>query len=376
VRPLAIAAAALVLALGVVVPLSTLATSATSVLGDGKETMQSVPAVSGSVDLDVDKEVSSPVLAGEPVTYTIDVQNYGPGDATGVDVSDDVAPMADPTIVSAEVDGEDVSASCGVASTTVSCSDLSIPRDKALGLIISAVVPLDQAGKEITNTAQVDAVDQEDSNPDNNSATIVFLVAAAEVAVAKVGYPTEVTPPGPITWTITVAVNDFGSPAWGVVIADTVDPNQTIIWARLLGPSAARYDCSQTGWDNFWIHGWTAECALDDGSGISTRVNPGDAVVAEVVTVVNAPAPYCEDGVEVICCGGDNIKRDLAQLNCQPAAAVGGIAELPDAASTALETGDSSGSNWGFPAAIAAAAMAGLVAVGSAAWYARRRRLR
>ena len=53
---------------------------------------------------------------------------------------------------------------------------------------------------------------------------------------------------------------------------------------------------------------------------------------------------------------------------------VGGIAELPEAASAALQAGDSSGRGMGILAGVAAAVMAGVVTLGVAAWYARRRR--
>ena len=53
---------------------------------------------------------------------------------------------------------------------------------------------------------------------------------------------------------------------------------------------------------------------------------------------------------------------------------VGGMAELPDAADAApLAASDSSGLSAGLLAAIAAGAAAGAIALGSAAWYARRR---
>jgi hypothetical protein len=55
---------------------------------------------------------------------------------------------------------------------------------------------------------------------------------------------------------------------------------------------------------------------------------------------------------------------------------VGGIAELPDVASTPLEAQNSSGPDAGLLAGVAAAVAAGLLALFSGAWYARRRRLR
>lgn len=63
-------------------------------------------------------------------------------------------------------------------------------------------------------------------------------------------------------------------------------------------------------------------------------------------------------------------------VNPPCAVAVGGIAELPDVAGTALEEGDSSGSSAGLVGAVAAAALAGALVLGGAAWYARKRWLR
>ena len=54
-------------------------------------------------------------------------------------------------------------------------------------------------------------------------------------------------------------------------------------------------------------------------------------------------------------------------------AVVGGIAELPEVAGTPLDTPDSSGSNIGLLATVAGAIAAGALALGGAAWYARRR---
>ena len=52
---------------------------------------------------------------------------------------------------------------------------------------------------------------------------------------------------------------------------------------------------------------------------------------------------------------------------------IGGIAELPEVAAPPLEAPDSSGSSTGLIAGIVAAIAAGTLALGGAAWYARRR---
>ena len=84
-------------------------------------------------------------------------------------------------------------------------------------------------------------------------------------------------------------------------------------------------------------------------------------------------------------CGGDSATQMpnnvyghgridvLAAYNYAAAPPVGGIAELPDVAGRRLETAASPGSGAGFAAWVAAAVAAGVVALGGAAWYARRR---
>ena len=54
-------------------------------------------------------------------------------------------------------------------------------------------------------------------------------------------------------------------------------------------------------------------------------------------------------------------------------APVGGLAELPEVAAAPLETQGASGPSAGVLAAVAAGATAGVIALGSAAWYASRR---
>ncbi len=66
----------------------------------------------------------------------------------------------------------------------------------------------------------------------------------------------------------------------------------------------------------------------------------------------------------------------VVNLPCSDAVPVGGIAELPNIATTPVETPDTSGTNVGFPAAAAAAAGVGALTLGGAAWYAVKRRLR
>jgi hypothetical protein len=56
-----------------------------------------------------------------------------------------------------------------------------------------------------------------------------------------------------------------------------------------------------------------------------------------------------------------------------PSSGVGGVAEPPEVAGPALQTGGSSRTSAGLLAGIAAAVAAGAVALGGAAWYLRKR---
>jgi hypothetical protein len=72
----------------------------------------------------------------------------------------------------------------------------------------------------------------------------------------------------------------------------------------------------------------------------------------------------------------DTQLSDLRLLHCgnsNCAVGVGGIAELPEAAAAPLEAQDSSGGNAGILAGVAAALTAAAAALGTGAWYARRR---
>ncbi len=90
----------------------------------------------------------------------------------------------------------------------------------------------------------------------------------------------------------------------------------------------------------------------------------------------NTPAVILATGNYVLICNIASHYTAGMFLAFQVTQAVGGIAELPDAAGTPLEATGTSSDNAGVVASVAAAAIAGVVALGGAAWYTRRRWLR
>ena len=74
--------------------------------------------------------------------------------------------------------------------------------------------------------------------------------------------------------------------------------------------------------------------------------------------------------IHTAACLGGEIRGQVLQQS------IGGIAELPEVAGTPLDATGSSGGSAGLFVGVIAAAVAGAVALGRAAWYARRRRQR
>ena len=82
--------------------------------------------------------------------------------------------------------------------------------------------------------------------------------------------------------------------------------------------------------------------------------------------VTDLKAGLCYFNVHSIDLPGGEIRGNLANL-------VGGVAELPEVAGAPLQATGSSGGNAGLIAGLIAAGVAGVVALGGAAWYVRRR---
>ncbi|MPZ49625.1 MAG: DUF11 domain-containing protein [Dehalococcoidia bacterium] len=175
------------------------------------------------VDLSINKTDSpDPVVAGEILTYTVDVTNNGGNTATNAVVTDTL-----PSGVTYIADSD----SCVEApALTLTCSIGNLAGGGNTSFTIqvrvdaSLLANLDVATTSIGNTASVDS-DQEDANPEDNSVTIsTNVIESADLRITKECKPDQpnAAPAGTETF-CDIYVDNLGpSDARDVVITDQI----------------------------------------------------------------------------------------------------------------------------------------------------------
>jgi uncharacterized repeat protein (TIGR01451 family) len=175
----------------------------------------------GGVDIEVLKVVDNPAPAqGDNVTYTITVTNNGPGDATGVIISEDL-PLdgVNLTYVS-----DNPSQGTFTVGTPGSWNIGNLANGQTVTLQLTVTVEIDNG--LILNVASLSAVDQNDSNPSNNSDDATITLNGIDLAVVKtVDNPTPSTG-DTVTYSI-VATNNGPATATGVNVLDILPAGVT-----------------------------------------------------------------------------------------------------------------------------------------------------
>ncbi|HTL55238.1 MAG TPA: Calx-beta domain-containing protein [Candidatus Limnocylindrales bacterium] len=193
----------------------------------------------GDADLGVYMSAApDPVIAGTPVTYSLTVTNYGPGNATNVLVSASYPPNV-----------AFVSATPGVGTATNSAGQITWSFNSlAQGATASlSMILRPPAAGFITNSAVVSA-DSSDLNPEDDTAVSVVTAVAptSDLAIALTDTPDPVLSGHNLTYNITV-LNLGPAVANAVSVTDTLPPGVGIV---SVSPAAFTFDGSTVSFPN------------------------------------------------------------------------------------------------------------------------------
>jgi uncharacterized repeat protein (TIGR01451 family) len=197
---------------------------------DPTDTPVPAPTPLPSANLVVSKTgAPNPVIVGNNLTYTLNVSNNGPSDATGVTVVDTLP--AGVSLISATP-----SQGTGCSGTTTITCNLGLIANGNNATVTIVVSP--STTGILTNSATASA-SETDPNPGDNTATANTTVnPAADLKITKAAAPDPALAGSSLTYTLTVT-NAGPSDATGVVITDTLPGGITFV--------SASAGCTQAG---------------------------------------------------------------------------------------------------------------------------------
>jgi uncharacterized repeat protein (TIGR01451 family) len=239
------------------------------------------PAASGlpSADLAISKSVSDArPNEADVITYTIEVTNLGPDDATGVEVTD-VLP-AEVTHQSDAATQGDYDPGSGIWAVG------SVPNGATHTLTIEVTVDSTVVNpghsESIANTASVTASDAEDGNAANDSDTAGLVLQAADLEIAKSVDVPEPNEGESVTYSV-VLTNHGPDAATAVTVLDLLPDGVTFTSGNATQGSYA----PGTGiWDVGTVpdaesRTLTITATIDAGSGGSSVVNTASVLAAD-----------------------------------------------------------------------------------------------
>jgi large repetitive protein len=215
-----------------------------------------VATVTKLADLRVSKSASAdPVVAGDPITYTITLSNAGPSTATSVVLND---------VIPSDVTGAvTTSPGCAITAGTLTCSYASLAPGVPKVITISGLVSSNATPGTLSNTASVSSATPETTPADNNSTVAVTVTGRADLVIDKAADTTPAFVGDVFNWTIGVG-NNGPSAARNVVVTDML-PSAMLSTTAVATTTAG--SCS--------ISGATITCALG-------TIAAGDVVAIKV----------------------------------------------------------------------------------------------
>jgi uncharacterized repeat protein (TIGR01451 family)/fimbrial isopeptide formation D2 family protein len=200
-------------------------------------------------DVGITKTAPASAVAGQPITYTVNVTNHGPSDATGIQVTDEVP--QDVTATSAVTNR----GSCSISGQTVTCTAPSLPGPINPGqdggvmqITISGTIAADASGT-VVNQAAVTTTSADADSGNNHASAPTTVQSKADLAVTKTGnadasvVPDPLGPLNDVEYTVTIT-NNGPSTALDATLADQLPQVLTFDSAT---PSAGSCDPPTAG---------------------------------------------------------------------------------------------------------------------------------
>lgn len=173
-----------------------------------------------TADMEITKTDSpDPVLPGNNLTYTLNVRNNGPDNATAVTVVDTLP--AGVTLVSATWPA----GSC-TGSTTLTCNIGNLANGSSETITI--VVTVNAASGSLSNTTNVSGNEVDPDLSNNTAGESTTVTPVADLSIVKNGTPATVVNGNNITYPLVVN-NNGPSDATGVVVTDTLPAGITLV---------------------------------------------------------------------------------------------------------------------------------------------------
>ncbi|HEX2912658.1 MAG TPA: SBBP repeat-containing protein [Chloroflexia bacterium] len=193
-----------------------------------------VAKINRETDLAITKTVDNPTpQIGDLVKYTVTVSNNGPAAATNVKITDQ--PPSGLTAVKATVTMGTYDPASGLWTIA------SLPAGQSAVLTLEATIG--QAGS-LTNTATLTALDQFDTNPNNNTAQVTLSITSADVSVQK---SVDISAPAlNQNVTFTIKINNAGpDAATNIKVTDKLPAGLQLVSAT---PLQGSYDSASGVW--------------------------------------------------------------------------------------------------------------------------------
>ncbi|OLF15956.1 hypothetical protein BU204_18790 [Actinophytocola xanthii] len=244
------------------------ATTATRQDVTGNDSASSTVTVSRVSDLELDVTATPrPVIAGEPLTYTVTVTNHGPSAADAVTV-EDILP-AGLTLISAN----STQGSCGAVDGAVSCALGTLAADAVATITVTAATPGTVPPGGFANTATVRSASTDPESTTNAATYVASVDMQAEVWVSTTAGDDPVVAGESRTFVVTVG-NEGPSTARSTVLTQTLAPGLRALTAT---PSAG--SCT--------VEDERVRCELGD-------LADGEEVTVSITTAVPAGQPEGE----------------------------------------------------------------------------------